>query len=241
MAIFIGVKNLEYFMVDNQSHSQINPNQQTNPSTAENPFSKTALGVVLVLIETLLTLLLRADASLRQAAYPLVQDNTVLCIRSYVPHVTFYATFTVNGVLLDSELQPNQQVDVTINGFTWEVAQAIFTQKVSAVEKLQFRGDMTKVAQIKEFFLKIGVMAVVQELIAKFTGKKQDKTEEKPKKSVTEYQQKIEEQKQQLNALTVKNAEVQTALAEVKSQNKILKIAVGVLLVVVACLMVVVV
>lgn len=198
-----------------------------NDKIEPNGFSQTALNVILVILETLLTLLLRFDAPLRQIMYPLAQDNTVLCIKSYVPYLTIYATFSVNGVLLDSRLMPNQKVDVTVNGFTWEIVQAIFSQKVSVIEKLQFRGEMDKVAQIKAFFLAIGVVKSVQEIIQKFTGKA-EKTQEKPKKSTEEYKQKIETQKQQINELTVINAELQTALLELKSQNKILKISLGV-------------
>ena len=109
-----------------------------NNTLPQNTLSQTALNVILVVIETLLTLLLRFDGQLRQLAYPLAQDNIVVCIRSYVPHVTFYATFTVNGILLDSELQPSQQVDVTINGFTWQIAQAVFTHKSSHSSKYSF-------------------------------------------------------------------------------------------------------
>lgn len=198
-----------------------------NDKIEPNGFSQTALNVILVILETLLTLLLRFDAPLRQIMYPLAQDNTVLCIKSYVPYLTIYATFSVNGVLLDSRLMPNQKVDVTVNGFTWEIVQAIFSQKVSVIEKLQFRGEIDKVAQIKAFFLAIGVVKSVQEIIQKFTGKA-EKTQEKPKKSTEEYKQKIETQKQQINELTVINAELQTALLELKSQNKILKISLGV-------------
>lgn len=201
-----------------------------NDKIEPNGFSQTALNVILVILETLLTLLLRFDAPLRQIMYPLAQDNTVLCIKSYVPYLTIYATFSVNGVLLDSRLMPNQKVDVTVNGFTWEIVQAIFSQRVSVIEKLQFRGEIDKVAQIKAFFLAIGVVKSVQEIIQKFTGKT-EKTQEKPKKSTEEYKQKIETQKQQINELTVINAELQTALLELKSQNKILKISLGVVVV----------
>lgn len=88
-----------------------------NNATKQYNIAYTALNVVLVIIETLLTLLLRFDGNLRRAVYPRT-TNTVLCIHSYVPNVTFYATFTINGILLDRQLQPSQQVDVTINGFT---------------------------------------------------------------------------------------------------------------------------
>lgn len=218
-------------MADFQQNSQTNShldNQHHAKSHATTGLSQTALDVVLVILETLFTLLLRFDAPLRQIMYPLAKDNTTVCVRSYVPHITIYATFTVNGVLLDSQ-QPNKAVDVTINGFTWEIVQAIFSQKVNAVEKLQFLGEIEKVAQVKAFLLAVGVTKVIQEILQKFTGKAQ-KQDDKPKKSIKDYQEKIETQKQQMNELTIKNAEVETALLELKSQNKILKISLGIVI-----------
>jgi hypothetical protein len=102
--------------------------RQTSTNAPSN-IATTALNVVLVIIETLLTLLLRFDADLRKVVYPLATTNTVVRIHAYIPNVTFYVTFTVNGILLDSQLQPSQQVDVTINGFTWQIAQMMNNTK----------------------------------------------------------------------------------------------------------------
>jgi hypothetical protein len=201
-----------------------------NNTLPQNTLSQTALNVILVVIETLLTLLLRFDGQLRQLAYPLAQDNTVVCIRSYVPHVTFYATFTVNGILLDSELQPSQQVDVTINGFTWQIAQAVFTHKSSVIEQLQIRGELDKVAQVKAFLLAIGVTQVVENLKASVIGSKSEKDdkEKEPKTTSAQYRERISEQQTQINKLTIAQTEFDTHLAQLKSQNKLLKISLGI-------------
>lgn len=198
------------------------PVQQSTPSTTQD-FNQTALDIILVVLETLLALLLRFDADLRQRAYPLVKNNTVVCVRSYVPHVTIYATFTVNGILLDKELNPNQNVDITINGFTWQIAQAIFSHKPSVIDQLQFRGELEPVSLLKDFLLTIGVANVVKTLVDSVTGKK-TKTEDKPKPTVNEYKARIQEQEQQINNLTIQQAEYTSAIAELQSQNKILKI-----------------
>ena len=132
----------------------MNDNFQTSTNAPSN-IATTALNVVLVIIETLLTLLLRFDADLRKTVYPLATTNTVVRIHAYIPNVTFYVTFTVNGILLDSQLQPSQQVDVTINGFTWQIAQNLFTNQPKAIEQLQIRGEAQKMAEVKAFYIKL--------------------------------------------------------------------------------------
>ncbi|ELA08393.1 hypothetical protein MOMA_07526 [Moraxella macacae 0408225] len=232
---------IESNQTDNQIPpiSQIGNNRTQNPQINQQTLSKTALDVVLVLLETLLALLLRFDANLRQVVYPLAQQNLVLCVRSYVPHVTIYATFTVNGVLLDSELRPNQQIHVTINGFSFQVLQALFGNKTSVLKQLQFRGEADDVANVKAFFAAVAISNVVQEIVAKFTDKSGEKSE-KPKKNLEKYQQKIDEQKQEINTLTIKVAETSTALLEAKSQNKILKIVLLVAVLVIVVLAIVI-
>lgn len=203
-----------------------------NPSPTPNALTQTAINVILVVVETLLTLLLRFDANLRQVAYPLAQDNTGVCIRSYVPNVTIYATFTVNGILLDSELHPNQQVDVTINGFTWQIAQAIFTNKVTTIEQLQLRGELHKVALVKNFLLAVGVGQVVQNLLNASKGDKDEAKAQdiaKPKTTDADYKARIAEQQGVINQLTIEQTEHQTKVLELQSKNKFLTICVAVL------------
>lgn len=217
-------------------------NPSTQPTSAHNhTWNDTLLNVVLAVVETIITLLLRFDAPLRQAAYPLAHNNTVVCVRSYVPHVTFYATFTVNGVLLDSQLQPSQQVDVTINGFTWQIAQAIFTNQPKAIDALQMRGEADDVAHVTHFLNTVGVVQVVQQLIASISkkgkksaqpdGKNPDKNPDtalSKQQAIAEYKARISAQESQINALTIEQAQHHAQIAELNSKNKTLTIALAV-------------
>lgn len=205
----------------------------------QHTLSQTTMNVVLVVLETLLTLLLRFDAPLRQLVYPLAQQNTVVCIHSYVPHVTIYATFTVNGILLDSELQPSQTVDVTINGFTWQIAQALFTNNPKVVKQLQIRGELDKVAQIEAFLQSLGLNSVIQNIIANVKGKKAEKSDKKDTEktpSTAEYRERIKEQQANINALTIDQTELKAQNQQLISQNKFLKICLGIaILIAIGC------
>lgn len=198
-------------------------NNFQNTTNEPNNIANTALNVVLVIIETLLTLLLRFDAELRQVVYPLATTNTVVCIHSYVPNVTFYVTFTVNGILLDSQLQPAQQVGVTINGFTWQIAQSLFTNQPKAIEQLQIRGETQKTAEVKAFLNQIGLNQLLQVITNAVKG---DKDKQKTKKSIKtndDYKQQVDALTVQVNAADVQKAEFQTRILELESKNKLMK------------------
>lgn len=200
----------------------MNDNFQTT-TNAPNNIANTALNVVLVLIETLLTLLLRFDATLRKVVYPLATTNTVVCIHSYIPNVTFYVTFTVNGILLDSQLQPSQQVDVTINGFTWQIAQSLFTNQPKAIEQLQIRGEMQKMADVKAFLHQIGLNQLLQVIIDAVKGDKDKQKTKKPVKTNDDYQQQIDALTVQVNSADIQKAAFQAQILELKSKNQLMK------------------
>lgn len=198
-------------------------NNFQNTTNEPNNIANTALNVVLVIIETLLTLLLRFDAELRQVVYPLATTNTVVCIHSYVPNVTFYVTFTVNGILLDSQLQPAQQVDVTINGFTWQIAQSLFTNQPKAIEQLQIRGETQKTAEVKAFLNQIGLNQLLQVITNAVKGDKDKQKTKKPIKINDDYKQQVDALTVQVNAADVQKAEFQTRILELESKNKLMK------------------
>ena len=176
-----------------------------------------------MIIETLLTLLLRFDADLRKVVYPLATTNTVVRIHAYVPSVTFYVTFTVNGILLDSQLQPSQQVDVTINGFTWQIAQNLFTNQPKAIEQLQIRGEAQKMAEVKAFLHQIGINQLLQVITKAVKGDKDQPKVKKPIKTDADYKQQVEALNSQVNAANLQKTALEAQIVELKSKNQWMK------------------
>lgn len=200
----------------------MNDNFQTSTNAPSN-IATTALNVVLVIIETLLTLLLRFDADLRKTVYPLATTNTVVRIHAYVPSVTFYMTFTVNGILLDSQLQPSQQVDVTINGFTWQIAQNLFTNQPKAIEQLQIRGEAQKTEEVKAFLHQIGINQLLQVITKAVKGDKDKQKTKKPIKTDADYKQQVETLNSQVNAANLQITALEAQIVELNSKNQWMK------------------
>lgn len=206
--------------------SNFTKNSQPSHTTT---LAQSVLNVALVMVESFVTLLLRFDANLRQVAYPLATDNVVVCVRSYVPHVTFYATFTYNGVLFDSELTPNQHVDVTINAFTWQLLGAIISNDSKSIDKLQMRGEPLRLEQVKRFLLGMGLGQIVKQLVQTVKGKTEKAEPPKKDDLLVDYKQRITEQQTQINTLTLSHTQLSAENSELKSKNKTLMIGLGVM------------
>ena len=200
----------------------MNDNFQTSTNAPSN-IATTALNVVLVIIETLLTLLLRFDADLRKVVYPLATTNTVVRIHAYVPSVTFYVTFTANRILLSSQLQPSQQVDMTINGFTWQIAQNLFTNQPKAIVQLQIRGEAQKTEEVKAFLHQIGINQLLQVITKAVKGDKDKQKTKKPIKTDADYKQQVETLNSQVNAANLQKTALEAQIVELKSKNQWMK------------------
>jgi hypothetical protein len=187
--------------------------------------SHSFLNIILVFIESALTLLLRLDPELRKIAYPLAKQGTVVALRLYLPHVEVFATFSTKGVLLDAQLPIGRsEPDVVINAYSIQVINAITTHDSETTEKLQMRGESIQVQLVKQFIMQLGLGSLIQGLIKKIKG---GKTKTKPTEADLEekknnYKLRIKEQQTQINTLTIKNRELETTLRELQSKQKTL-------------------
>lgn len=189
--------------------------------------SHSLLNIILVFIESALTLLLRLDPELRKAAYPLAKNNTVVCLRLYLPHVEVFATFSYKGVLLDAHLPPNRsEPDVIINAYSVQVFQAMASHDSETTEKLQMRGEVVQVQQVKHFITQLGLGSLLQSIVKKFKGdgSKRKPSEDELAERKNDYKQRIAEQQTQINTLTIKNRELETTVKELQSKQKALTI-----------------
>ena len=192
-------------------------------STLSHSFSN----IILVFIESALTLLLRLDPELRRAAYPLAKQGTVVALRLYLPHVEIFATFSTKGVLLDAQLPIDRsEPDVIINAYSLQVLNAITTHDSETTEKLQMRGESVQVQLVKQFIMQLGLGSLIQGLIKKIKGGKgkSKPTEADLAEKKENYKLRIKEQQTQINTLTIKNRELETTVKELQSKQKMLVI-----------------
>ncbi len=197
------------------------PQPTYRPNEAEGGgFSRGLLNVLLVFLESAITLILRFDPTLRKLAYPLAERGTVVCIRTYLPHVQFYATFGYRGVLLDDRLPVHKDSpDMTVNAYSFQLINALTTHSTSSVESLQIRGGHEDTYDFKAFLVQLGVGGIIQNFLNKIKGSPKPTPEEKIQKQ-EDYKAKIAEQSARIDELTIHNHKLNTALLEAQSKQK---------------------
>lgn len=196
-------------------------------SNHSSPLSHSVLNILLVLIESVLALVLRFDPKLRRAVYPLVKAETVVAIRTYLPHAQVYATFTYKGVLLDDELPKGREPEIVLNAYTHELFAALLGQNPESIDKLQMRGRAEDIVLLKDFLAQLGVGAVIQNLIGKFKKDKQTPAEKAVYKEnkVATLTAQLDEKTRQAEQLYSENKKLRTELAESQSKQKTMLVA----------------
>lgn len=221
-------------MSDTTNKPSLNPTQPSNSQDINNTgvVSRGFLNVLLVFLESAITLALRFDPKLRELAYPLASGDKVVCIRTYLPHTQIYATFGYRGVLLDDRLPVNKQVaDMTINAYSFQLLSLLTNHNSASVDALQIRGNNQDVTDLKAFLVRLGIGGVIQTLLEKIKGKQHKPTPQEREQKQENYKAKIAEQANVIDALTLENSRLSTSLVELQSKQKSTKTAL-----IVACL-----
>ena len=109
----------------------------------------------------------------------MAQKNTVVCVRSYLPHTQFYATFTNKGILLDSELPHSAtEPDVVINAYSHHLINSLVSNDVTQINKITMRGGTETVNEVRNFLSQLGFASLFQGIIKTVKGKGREKAEE---------------------------------------------------------------
>ncbi len=97
--------------------------------------------VLLIILESLLTFLLKTDRLSRQQAHTLIQREVIVEVRTYFPADTFYATFTDKGVLLDFSVPEGRIIDAIVTASIPDLTRAFMTAPPQILEKIHVEGD----------------------------------------------------------------------------------------------------
>ncbi len=212
--------------------------QQSQNDKQSAPITHSIQTVFLVVVESLLTLLLRFDNQLRRCAYPLATEGSLIAIRSYLPHDEIYLTFTFKGVLIDSQMpEHKQRADVIVNAHSFEIVNAMLSDKAETVDKLQIRGEDKQVALFKDFLYQLSISAFVHKSTQKFLKKKPDnkqkeQTQEEVAENETDYKFEYTELKKRHHLLKNENKRLKAQSGELQSRQKFFTILAVVALVI---------
>lgn len=97
-----------------------------NDNTQQNTHQPHLLhSIILIILETIVTFLLKHDRASRIHAKSFVQNNVTIAFKTFLPASDFYVTFDNKGILFDPELTEKNQVET-------------FTVSASSIDLVRF-------------------------------------------------------------------------------------------------------
>lgn len=210
------------------------PSPSPHTTSQVSPLTHSFLNILLVLIEAVLALVLRLDGNLRRVVYPLVKAETLVCVRTYLPHAQVYVSFTHKGILLDTTVPKNRTPDVTINAYSHELFLSLIGNNIERIDGLQMRGDGEQITQIRAFLQALGVGGIFGVFFKKFRPNSADQTEAATKKQneLAELKTALSQKNREIQALISDNKKLSAQLYELQGKYNAIKIGIIIMMII---------
>lgn len=193
---------------------------------------RATFNLVLMLLETGLSLLLRINPDLRRACYPLAQKMTVVKITTYLPYGVFYATFSFKGILLDDAPPLHKTApDASINAYSAQIVHAIVNAKSDTIDALNLQGDAQTVSHLWQVFSAMGLMDMLIRFKAHFDKKNTAPTSQDDEQdALSALKEEHDDLKRRLDTIGIENARLSAYVEEQNAKIKTLTYALSALL-----------
>ena len=99
--------------------------------------------IILIILETIVTFLLKHDRASRIHAKSFVQHNVIIAFKTFLPASDFYVTFDNKGILFDPDLSESNQVETfTVSASSIDLVRFLLTGNDRHLRRVRlFGGD----------------------------------------------------------------------------------------------------
>lgn len=118
--------------------------------------------LIMILLETGFSFLLRKDPILQMQAQALIEQNAIIKINSYFPFFDLYLQFTAEGVLFDTTA-PIKQPDVEFRTTLGELFKILFSGHVRSLKSMKAKGNVEIQHQFQDLLLLCTLPNVLKE------------------------------------------------------------------------------
>ncbi len=116
--------------------------------------------VVLIVLETLISGLLRVDRESRELAQPFVDHHATIRVQAQFPALVFYASFTEKGLLLDWLEPPRAVIAGTVTASLMDLVRGFVTAPSHVLDKIQIEGDLDTVQRLEALMQSLNIQHI---------------------------------------------------------------------------------
>lgn len=199
-----------------------------NESQQKQGHSRLLLNIVMIILETIYSFVLKHDRVVRLQAKNFVEQQMTIKINSYIPYFDFYIQFTDRGILFDLQA-PEKPVDLSVSSTLIDLIQIFVFANRRSMKKMRLEGsDMVK-DQFRDLVIHLTAPKLLSDWKQWLTHPDDDNQTRASKKRITPLLEKIDQQRSKINTLQVEVKQYQNRVRRLQQNQQRLYTALGVI------------
>ncbi|WP_151804929.1 hypothetical protein, partial [Acinetobacter bereziniae] len=198
-----------------------------NESQQKQGHSRLLLNIVMIILETIYSFVLKHDRVVRLQAKKFVEQQMTIKINSYIPYFDFYIQFTDRGILFDLQA-PEKPVDLSVSSTLIDLIQIFVFANRRSMKKMRLEGsDMVK-DQFRDLVIHLTAPKLLSDWKQWLTHPDDDSQTRASKKRIAPLLEKIDQQRSKINTLQVEVKQYQNRVRRLQQNQQRLYTALGV-------------
>ncbi|MCU4314581.1 hypothetical protein KTH46_06035 [Acinetobacter bereziniae] len=199
-----------------------------NESQQKQGHSRLLLNIVMIILETIYSFVLKHDRVVRLQAKKFVEQQMTIKINSYIPYFDFYIQFTDRGILFDLQA-PEKPVDLSVSSTLIDLIQIFVFANRRSMKKMRLEGsDMVK-DQFRDLVIHLTAPKLLSDWKQWLTHPDDDSQTRASKKRIAPLLEKIDQQRSKINTLQVEVKQYQNRVRRLQQNQQRLYTALSVI------------
>ncbi|MDY6510416.1 hypothetical protein [Acinetobacter faecalis] len=181
------------------------------------------LNTVLIILETIFTLVLKHDRVIALQAKKFVENKVSIKINSYIPFFDIYVQFNEHGILFDLKA-PTQAVDLDVRTSLMDLIKIFLLGNKRSIKAMRIDGDVTLKDEFKDLLLLFNAPKILSDWKNWLKEPIDEQNIETSKKRIAPLLDKIDQQRSKINSLQVGIKQHKNRLRRIQKNQKRLNI-----------------
>ena len=186
--------------------------------------SRLLLNIVMIILETIYSVILRHDRVVRLQAKKFVDQQITIKINSYIPYFDFYVQFTDKGLLFDLQA-PEKEPELTVSSTLIDLLQIFAFSNRRSLAKMRMEGDATLMDEFRDLALHLSAPKLLSDWKRWLINPDDDQRTTASKKRIAPLLEKIDAQRSRINTLQVEVKQYQNRVKRMEAKHKRLAMA----------------
>ena len=184
------------------------------------------LNTILIILETVFTLVLKHDRVIALQAKKFVENQITIKINSYIPFFDIYVQFTEHGILFDSTA-PQKAIDLDVRTTLVDLLKIFLMGNTKSIRAMRIDGDRVLQDEFRDLLSLFSVMKILSDWQQWLQQPVNEESIETSKKRIAPLLDKIDYQRTQINALHVEVKQYKNRIKRIQRRQKIVNFTFG--------------